>query len=332
MLASGNLTQGPVVAEFESAIAGFCGAGDGVATTSATTALELALAALDVGPGDEVVAADFTYPATGNAVLQRGASLRLVDVDPATYCVDPGALEAALTAAHAGGASPSTSSGCPPNYTAIEPLLADRGIPLICDAACSLGGAIGERRTGAFGVVSCFCFHPRKSLTTGEGGMVLTDDPALAARLRRLRNHGTERAGLARDVRRAGLQLPPLATSTRRSGWSRCPASRTSSRAGASSRPRCPSASSEIDGVTAAGGARRLRPPLPGVRRHVRRGARPRRARSSRCASAASSRRSARTRCTPSRASSAPAARGPATCRPRTRSPSARSRCRCTRG
>jgi dTDP-4-amino-4,6-dideoxygalactose transaminase len=194
VLASGNLTQGPVVAEFEAAVAGFCGAGGGVATTSATTALELSLAALDVGPGDEVVAADFTYPATGNAVLQRGASLRLVDVDPETYCIDPAALEAALT--------PRTKAvmtvdvfGLPADYATIEPMLAARGIPLICDAACSLGGAVGERRTGTFGRVSCFSFHPRKSLTTGEGGMVVTSDEALLARMRRLRNHGTERAG-----------------------------------------------------------------------------------------------------------------------------------------
>ncbi len=194
MLATGNLTQGPVVAEFEAAIAELCGVRAGVATTSATTALELALAALDIGPGDEVAAADFTYPATGNAVLRRGATLRLVDADPDTYCIDPVALEAALT--------PRTRAvltvdvfGLAADYLAIEPLLAARGVALICDAACSLGGAIGTRRTGAFGVMSCFSFHPRKSLTTGEGGMVVTDDETLADRLRRLRNHGTERGG-----------------------------------------------------------------------------------------------------------------------------------------
>lgn len=204
VLASGNLTQGPVVAEFEAAVGEFSGARHGVATTSATTALELALASLDVGPSDEVVAADFTYPATGNAVLQRGATLRLADVDPATYCIDVAALEAALT--------PRTKAvlavdvfGLPADYTRIEPLLAERGITLICDAACSLGGAIGERRTGTFGVLSCFSFHPRKSLTTGEGGMVLTDDEVLAARMRRLRNHGTERAGWRATFVEAGF-------------------------------------------------------------------------------------------------------------------------------
>lgn len=194
VLASGNLTQGPVVAEFEQAIASLCGVRHGVATTSATTAIELLLAALDVGPGDEVLAADFTYPATGNAVLQRGASLRLVDVDPETYCVDPDRIEAALT--------PRTKAvltvdvfGLPADYTALEPLLERHGVALLCDAACSLGGSVGERRTGSFGLAGCFSFHPRKSLSTGEGGMVTCDDDALTARMRRLRNHGGERDG-----------------------------------------------------------------------------------------------------------------------------------------
>jgi dTDP-4-amino-4,6-dideoxygalactose transaminase len=194
VLASGQLTQGPVVAEFERAVADFCGVAHAVATTSATTAIELGLAALDVGPGDEVIAADFTYPATGNAVLQRGATLRLADVDPETYCVAPEAIEALL--------GPRTKAvltvdvfGLAADYAAIEPLLAERGVKLVCDAACGLGGAIGDRRIGAFGALSCFSFHPRKSLTTGEGGMVTTDDDALERRLRRLRNHGTERAG-----------------------------------------------------------------------------------------------------------------------------------------
>lgn len=194
VLASGQLTQGPVVAEFERAVADFCGVAHAVATTSATTAIELSLAALDVGPGDEVIAADFTYPATGNAVLQRGATLRLADVDPQTYCAAPEAIAALL--------GPRTKAvltvdvfGLAADYTAIEPLLAEHGVALVCDAACGLGGAIGDRRIGAFGALSCFSFHPRKSLTTGEGGMVTTDDDALAARLGRLRNHGTERAG-----------------------------------------------------------------------------------------------------------------------------------------
>lgn len=194
VLASGHLTQGPVVAEFEAAIAAFCGVGHGVATTSATTALELVLAALDVGPGDEVIAADFTYPATGNAALQRGATLRLADAEPATYCVDAAAVEALLSARTKAVLTVDVF-GLPADYGAIEPLLERHGVPLVCDAACSLGGAFGDRRSGAFGRAACFSFHPRKSLTTGEGGMVVTDDAALAERMRMLRNHGTQRDG-----------------------------------------------------------------------------------------------------------------------------------------
>ena len=194
VLASGRLTQGPYVERFELAIAELCGARHAVAVTSATTALELALATLDIGAGSEVLVADFTYPATGNAVLQRGGQLRLVDVDPATYCID---FDRLVTAVDERTSAVITVDvfGLPVDYGRIEPFLAERGIPLICDAACALGGAIGSRRCGSFGQLSAFSFHPRKSLTTGEGGIVTTDDDELAERLRRLRNHGTERHG-----------------------------------------------------------------------------------------------------------------------------------------
>lgn len=194
VLASGRLTQGPMVEQFEQSVAELCATRHAIAVTSATTALELALAALDIGPGREVLVADFTYPATGNAVLQRGATLRLIDVDPSTYCIDPDALAAAID----NGTSAVITVdvfGLPADYQRIEPLLAERNIPLLCDAACALGGAVGARSCGGFGNLSAFSFHPRKSLTTGEGGMVTTDDDRLAARLRRLRNHGTERDG-----------------------------------------------------------------------------------------------------------------------------------------
>lgn len=194
VLQSGRLTQGPKVEAFERAIAELCGVPFAVATTSATTALELTLAALDIGPGDEVLVADFTYPATANAVIQRGATPKLVDVDPETYCAGPEAVASALSDRTA-AAIVVDVFGLPADYGTLEPLLAERGVPLVCDAACSLGGAVGRRPCGSFGVASCFSFHPRKSLTTGEGGMVTTADESLAARMRRLRNHGSERRG-----------------------------------------------------------------------------------------------------------------------------------------
>lgn len=194
VLASGRLTQGPCTEEFEQGVARYCGTEDAVATTSATTALQLALAALDIGPGDEVIVADFTYPATGNVVLQQGATLRLVDVDQTSYTLDPGALADAL-GERTRAVITTDAFGLPANYTAIEPLLEQHGIPLVCDAACALGGAIGDRRCGAIGVAGCFSFHPRKILTTGEGGMITTSDVNFARRLRRLRNHGSDRHG-----------------------------------------------------------------------------------------------------------------------------------------
>jgi perosamine synthetase len=194
VLVSGRLTQGPMVEAFEQAIAQYTGACHAVAVSSATTALELSLAALDIGPGDEVAVADFTYPATGNAVLERGATLRLVDVEPGSYCIDPNLLEAALTR-HTKAVIAVDVFGLPADYRRIEPLLRELGIALICDAACALGGAIGDHRCGTFGRLSAFSFHPRKSLTTGEGGMVTADDEELARRMRRLRNHGSERDG-----------------------------------------------------------------------------------------------------------------------------------------
>jgi perosamine synthetase len=195
VLASGHLTQGPVAAEFEEGIAERCGVKHAIATTSATTAIELSLAAHDVGPGDLVLAPDFTYPATGNAVIQRGAELRLLDVSPATYNLEPAELKRALEERPVKAVISVDLFGLPADYPAIEPMLAEHGVTLICDAACSLGGAIEGRRTGSFGAASCFSFHPRKSLTTGEGGMVTTDDDELAVRMRRLRNHGSERQG-----------------------------------------------------------------------------------------------------------------------------------------
>jgi perosamine synthetase len=194
VLRSGRLTQGPLVEAFEEAIAAYCGVPHAIATTSATSALHLTLAALDIGPRDEVIVPDFTFPATGNVVLQQRATLRLADVDPVAYTLDPEQLAATI--------GPRTRAvvavdlfGLPADYAAIEPILERHGVPLVCDAACSLGATSGDRRCGAIGAAGCFSFHPRKLLTTGEGGMVTTADAALARRLRRLRNHGVERDG-----------------------------------------------------------------------------------------------------------------------------------------
>ena len=196
ILESGMLTGGDHVAAFESEIAAICGVEHAVATTSATTALRLALAALDVGPGDEVIVADFTFPATANAVIDAGATPILADSGADDFAVDPDAVLEALSP-NTAAIMPVDPFGQPADYAAIEKIAADAGIPVIADAACSLGASRDGRAAGAHGIMGCFSFHPRKMITCGEGGMVTTDDAGLADRLRLLRSHGMERHGIA---------------------------------------------------------------------------------------------------------------------------------------
>lgn len=197
VLASGVLTNGPRTAEFESLVAELTGVRHAVAVSSGTTALHVVLAALGLGRGDDVAVADFTHPATANAVVAVGAQPLLVDVREDTYAIDAGALREALT--------PQTRAviavdpfGLPADYATIEAVLADRpDVVLVADAACSLGGSFHGRPCGSIGRAATFSFHPRKVITTAEGGMVTTDDGDLAHRMRRLRNHGGEPSGAA---------------------------------------------------------------------------------------------------------------------------------------
>lgn len=189
VLRSGYLVQGQHVAGFERLVADYIGVRHAVAVSSGTAALHLALAALEIGPGDEVLVPDFTFPATANAVALLGATPVLVDVDPATANVRPEAMAAAL--------SPRTRAllpvhlfGQPADMQPILELAAAHDLPVIEDAACALGAAYHGRFCGTLGRLGCFSFHPRKAITTGEGGMIVTDDDALAERLRLLRNHG----------------------------------------------------------------------------------------------------------------------------------------------
>jgi perosamine synthetase len=192
VLASGHLTLGPACAAFEEAIAAEVGRQHAVAVSSGTAALHLALAALDIGPGDEVILPDFTHPATGHVILHQRARPVLVDVDLATYNLHPGALEQAFTA-RTRLVIAADIFGLPADYPSIEPLVRERDIPLLCDAACSLGARVAALPAAQYGTAATFSFHPRKLLTTGEGGMIVTDDAAFSERLRRLRNHGLER-------------------------------------------------------------------------------------------------------------------------------------------
>ncbi len=199
-VASGHLVQGPRVAEFERAVADLVGARHAVAVTNCTAALQMALLALDVKAGDVVVVGAYSWPTTANVVELCGAQPVFVDVDPATFNLDPEALDATLTrlrrsrelARRVKAIIPIHTFGQIADMPRILEVAARHGVPVIEDAACALGASLDGRQAGAWGVMGCFSFHPRKAVTTGEGGAITTDDDRLAAYLRALRNHGQD--------------------------------------------------------------------------------------------------------------------------------------------
>ncbi|MFZ5427660.1 MAG: DegT/DnrJ/EryC1/StrS family aminotransferase [Thermodesulfobacteriota bacterium] len=187
-LDSGMIAEGPAVRELESLWSGYTGASHALAVTNCTVGLELGLRALGVGPGDEVVVPAFTYPASAAAVRIVGAQCVLADIDPGTLVLDRRRMEAAITP-RTKAVMPVSLFGCP-----VDPSLMDaaraRGLKVIEDAACSIGAAWDGRRTGSLADVTVFSMHPRKSVTTGEGGMVTTSDPELARRVDAYRHFG----------------------------------------------------------------------------------------------------------------------------------------------
>ncbi len=194
VLASGYLTQGPKTAEFERLVAHYIDARYAFAMSSCTTALHLALVVLDVGPGDEVLVADFTFPATANVVVQQGAVPVLVDIDLDTFTLDVDDLRAKITG-RTKAIIPVHTFGCSADMDPIMQLAEAHGIAVIEDAACAIGTTYNGRYCGSIGTLGCFSFHPRKVITTGEGGMITTNDPKLAERIQLLRSHGGVRTG-----------------------------------------------------------------------------------------------------------------------------------------
>ncbi|MCC6523514.1 MAG: DegT/DnrJ/EryC1/StrS family aminotransferase [Polyangiaceae bacterium] len=180
---------GPYIERFERDFAALCGARHAIAVANGTVALHLAFAALGIGPGDEVIVPDLTFVATAHAALAAGATPVFADVEPDTWCLDPVAVERAL--------GPKTRAivpvhlyGHPADMDALGRLARAAGVALVEDAAEAHGATLGGRVVGALGRVATFSFYGNKILTTGEGGMVTTDDEALAARLRLLKDHG----------------------------------------------------------------------------------------------------------------------------------------------
>ncbi len=203
VLRSGFLVQGERVAEFEGRLARFIGAPYVAAVSNGTAALYVALGALDIGPGDTVFVPAFTFPAAYSAVELRGARPVLVDVDPTTYCVTAGALKRAIEG-HTGREHPRAviavhEFGAPCEMAKLDAVARTHDLSMIEDAACALGTTSEGRHVGTFGALGSFSWHPRKGITTGEGGAVTTSDPALHERVLALRNHGL-RAGVTGET------------------------------------------------------------------------------------------------------------------------------------
>jgi len=199
-LMSGWLTQGPKVESFEKAFAQRHGVKYALATSSCTTALHLILTALGIGPGDEVIVPAFTWVSTANVVLYCGATPIFVDVDRTTFNIDVSQVSQKLSK-RTKAILPVHLFGLCADIDAIAE--ATPGIPIIEDAACASGSGYKGRSAGSLGMAAGFSFHPRKSITTGEGGMVTTNNKELAQKVNSLRNHG---ASISEEERHQGFQ------------------------------------------------------------------------------------------------------------------------------
>jgi len=198
VLESNYLNEGEVTERFERAVAGRVGARHGVAVTSGTIAIFAALVAAGVRPGDEVIVPDLTFIATANAVTLSGATPVLVDVDPVRLTIAPGSIEAALTR-RTRAIVPVHVSGRGAEMEAILQIAERSSLAVIEDAAEAFVSCHGGRALGTFGAAGCLSFSPNKSITTGQGGMVLTNDDGLASRLRELKDQGRAVRGTGGD-------------------------------------------------------------------------------------------------------------------------------------
>jgi len=199
VIESGWVSQGPKVAEFEEIFARYVGARHAVATTSCTTALHAALSVSGIGPGDEVIVPSLSFIATANSVLYCGATPVFVDVDPETCNIDVQKIEETVTR-KTRAIMPVHQMGLPADLDPIKKIAEKNKLLIIEDAACAIGSAYKNTKIGGHGNIACFSFHPRKIITTGEGGMITTDDPTIAERLRRFRHHGMSVSDIERHM------------------------------------------------------------------------------------------------------------------------------------
>jgi dTDP-4-amino-4,6-dideoxygalactose transaminase len=189
-LESGMLAQGPRTAEFEARFAERCGVEHGIATSSGTSALYIALLAHDIGPGDEVITTPFTFIATLNTILMTGAKPVLVDIDPETFNIDPSQVESALTS-RTKALLPVHLYGYLCDMDALQAIADQYDLAIIEDACQAVGGTFKGQKAGSFGT-GTFSFYATKNIMTGEGGMITTDNANIAQTCRMIRNHGME--------------------------------------------------------------------------------------------------------------------------------------------
>ena len=208
VLASKQLAQGENVAAFERRFAALCQVQEAVAVSSGTAALHLALLAHGIGPGDEVITTAFSFAVTANVILLVGATPVFVDIEPDTYNIDPILVEAAITP-RTRAILPVHLYGNPCDIRRLQQLASAHHLALIEDACQAHAARVDGKPVGSFGT-GCFSFYPTKNMTTGEGGMITTNDPAIAESVRLLRNHGQKEryhhVGLGYNLRMTEMQ------------------------------------------------------------------------------------------------------------------------------
>ena len=206
-LETGWVVQGPKVAEFESRFMAYSHAKHALATTSATTALHMAMVALGVGPGDEVIVPAFTWVSTANVVEMQGAKPVFVDIELDTFNIDVAQIERAITK-KTKAIMPVSLFGVSADLNPIMAIAKKHGLKVVEDAACATGTWYHGHHAGTVADIGCFSFHPRKAITTGEGGMFTTADPATADLVRSLRDHGASKSDLQRHLGARSYVLP----------------------------------------------------------------------------------------------------------------------------
>ena len=198
-LQSGWLVQGPKVKEFEDKWSAFTGAQNSIAVTSCTSGLHLSLAASGFGPGDEAIVPAFTWISTANVVEHLGGKVVFCDIDLKTFNIDIDQIESKINE-RTKAILPVHLFGFPADMDPILALAKKHNLFVVEDAACGFGSKYKEKHVGNFGDTGCFSFHPRKAITTGEGGMITTNDDELAEKIKRLRDHGAAMTDLQRHL------------------------------------------------------------------------------------------------------------------------------------